>query len=90
MFTFVYSLGYTGSTLYDLLMLGVNQIDDGFPSITEWQARFVPVIKVVCQSCNIPPLRQCIPLTPLLSSHTSNAIGHEVEILHALVISSVF
>ena len=38
MFTFVYSLDYTGYTLCDLLMLGVNQIDDGFPSITEWQA----------------------------------------------------
>jgi hypothetical protein len=59
MFTFVYSLGYTGSTLCDLLMLGVNQNDDGFPSITEWQVRFVPVIKVVCQSANIPPLKEC-------------------------------
>lgn len=45
MFTFVYSLGYTGDTLCDLLMLGVNQIDDEFPSITEWQVRFVPVQK---------------------------------------------
>jgi hypothetical protein len=26
-------------------MLGVNQIDDEFPSITEWQVRFVPVHK---------------------------------------------
>lgn len=68
MFTFVYSLCCTGSTLCDLLMLGVNQIDDGFPSITECQARFVPVIKVVCQSGNISPLKafkriQYIPLT---------------------------
>lgn len=45
MFTFVYSLGCTGDTLCDLLLLGVNQIDDEFPSITEWQVRFVPVQK---------------------------------------------
>lgn len=43
MFTRVYSLGCTGPTLCDLLMLGANQIDDEFPSITEWQVRFVPV-----------------------------------------------
>lgn len=58
MFTFVYSLGYTGSTLCDLLMLGVNQIDDEFPSITEWQARFAPVIKVLCQSGSILHLKE--------------------------------
>lgn len=45
MFTFVYSLGCTGDTLCDLLLLGVNQIDDEFPSITGWQVRFVPVQK---------------------------------------------
>lgn len=50
MFTFVYSLGCTGDTLCDLLLLGVNQIDDEFPSITEWQVRFVPVQKVLCQA----------------------------------------
>lgn len=38
MFTFVYSLGFTGHTFRDLLMQRVNQIDDGFPSVTEWQA----------------------------------------------------
>ena len=37
MFSFVYSLGCTGFTLCDLLMLDISQIDDGFPSITEWQ-----------------------------------------------------
>lgn len=57
MFTFVYSLGYTGSALCELLMLGVNQPDDGFPSITKWQARFVAVIKAVCQAGSIPPLK---------------------------------
>lgn len=57
MFTFVYSLGYTGDTLCDLLMLGVNQIDDEFPSITEWQVRFVPVQNVLCQTCSIPHLK---------------------------------
>lgn len=64
MFTFVYSLGCTGYTLCDLLMLGINQIDDGFPSITGWQAQFVPVIKAICQSPNVPPLKECILLTP--------------------------
>lgn len=58
MFTFVYSLGCTGDTLCDLLLLGVNQIDDEFPSITEWQVRFVPVQKVLCQACSIPHLKE--------------------------------
>jgi len=39
-------------------MLDISQIDDGFPSITEWQTRFIPVIKVVCQSHNILPLKE--------------------------------
>lgn len=37
MFTSVYSLASTGYTLCGLLIQRVNQIDDGFPSITEWQ-----------------------------------------------------
>lgn len=45
MFTFVYSLGCTGPTLCDLLMLGVNQIDEEFPSVPEWQVRLGPVHK---------------------------------------------
>lgn len=62
MVTFVSSLGYTVYTLCDLLLQRVNQIDDGFPSITEQQAWFVLVIKVICQSHDIPPLKERIPL----------------------------
>lgn len=90
MFSFVYFLGCIVSTLCDLLMLSINQIDGGFPSITKWQAQFVSVIKVVCQSHNILPFKEYIPLTPLPSTYTSNAIGHEVEMLYQLVTYSIF
>lgn len=71
-------------------MLSISHIGDGFPSITEWQAQFVPVMKVVCQSHNIPPLKEYILLTPLPSIHTSNAMGHDLEMLHLLVTYSIF
>lgn len=67
-------------------MLSISHIGDGFPSITEWQA----VMKVVCQAHNIPPLKEYILLTPLPSIHTSNAMGHDLEMLHLLVTYSIF
>ena len=78
MFTFVYSLGCTGDTLCDLLLLGVNQIDDEFPSITGWQVRFVPVQKSALSGLEHSTFEriQCIPG---ITFPGFSAIGQQTE-----------